>query len=375
MDIRVAIDLPAPPNEVWTYLRDVTKHSEWMIDAVNVEVTSEIFEGRGLTFDCLTAVGPFRVHDRMRVLEWEPDHLMAVQHSGIVDGFGRFTLLPNSGGTQFCWEESIQLPWHFGGRLGERIAKPILVGIWKRNLRGLRRRIIERQEAGLGLKPGGLISVGSQWELRYYGPDHVIRTSTQSLNLSREAEALSVVGSRGFPVPMLIEQPNPSSIVMERLDGPTMLEDLTSRPWTLGRHAKNLARLHRALGAIAAPSHWERVSDGESVVHLDLHPGNIRLTSRGPMVLNWNGSARGSCEFDAAVTYVILRTGVSRNGRFAQLLIGALRKRFANIFLKEFGRSDVLPRVREAAELRLLNGDLSSHEREAVFALARDELD
>ena len=46
MDIRVAIDLPAPPNEVWTYLRDVTKHSEWMIDAVNVEVPSEILDGR-----------------------------------------------------------------------------------------------------------------------------------------------------------------------------------------------------------------------------------------------------------------------------------------------------------------------------------------
>jgi hypothetical protein len=56
-------------------------------------------------------------------------------------------------------------------------------------------------------------------------------------------------------------------------------------------------------------------------------------------------------------------------------LIGTLRKRFSNIFLKEFGASEVLPRVREAAELRLLNADLSSHEREAVFALARDELD
>lgn len=375
MEIRVVIDLPAPPNEVWNYLRDVTKHSEWMIDTVSVQVTSKILEGPGLTFDCLTAVGPFRVHDHMEVLEWEPDHLMGVQHDGIVSGFGRFILLPNAGGTRFCWDESIQLRWHFGGKLVERVAKPILAGIWKRNLRGLRRRIIERQEAGLGLEPGGLINVGSEWELRHYGPEHVVRTSTRGLDLSREAEALVAVNAAGFPVPRFVEQLEPSSIVMERLDGPTMLEDLTSRPWTLGKHAKNLARLHRALGAVAAPSHWERVSEGESVVHLDLHPGNIKISSRGPVVLNWSRSARGSSAFDAAVTYVILRTGVSRNGRFARLLIGTLRKRFANVFLKEFGASEVLSRVREAAELRLLDPDLSSHEREAVFALARDELD
>ena len=375
MEIRVEIDLPATPNEVWNYLADVTKHSEWMIDAVRVEVTSKILEGPGLTFDCLTTVGPFRLRDRMKILEWEPGHVMGVQHSGIVTGFGQFTLVPNTGGTRFCWDEAIQLPWHFGGKLGERVAKPILTGIWKRNLRGLRRRIIERQEAGLGLEPGGLISIGSEWELRHYGPEHVVRTSTQGLNLSREAEALVAVNSTGFPSPVFVQQLDPSSIVMERLDGPTMLEDLTSRPWTLRRHAKNLARLHRALGTVAAPSHWERVSEGESVVHLDLHPGNIKMSSRGPVVLNWSRSARGSSAFDAAVTYVILRTGTSSDGRFVRLLIGTLRKRFSNIFLKEFGASEVLPRVREAAELRLLNADLSSHEREAVFALARDELD
>lgn len=98
MEIRVVINLPATPNEVWTYLADVTKHSEWMIDAVRVEITSKILEGPGLTFDCLTPVGPFRLRDRKKILEWEPGHVMGVEHSGIVTGFGRFTLVPNTGG-------------------------------------------------------------------------------------------------------------------------------------------------------------------------------------------------------------------------------------------------------------------------------------
>ncbi|MBM45613.1 MAG: hypothetical protein CL458_05070 [Acidimicrobiaceae bacterium] len=375
MKIQISIDLPASPKEVWDYLRDVTKHSEWMMDALSVEVTSEISEGLGVTFVCLTAVGPFRVRDQMEIVEWEHEKLMAVKHSGIVTGVGRFTLDPVAGGTRFSWVESIDLPWHFAGKFGEQLAKPILTAIWKRNLRGLRRRILEQQQAGTGLEPAGLINIGSHWELRHYGPGHVVRTSTHQLDLSREAEALEILADAGFPAPKLSQRLSTSSLVMERIDGPTMLEDLVSRPWTLGRHAKNLARLHRALGTVAAPQDWESVSEGDSIVHLDLHPAAIRMSNGRPVVLNWNSSARGCSAFDAAVTYVILRTSESNNGRLGRLLVTSLRKRFAKIFIKEFGAGEVLAYVREAAELRLLDVSLSPNEREAVFALARDELD
>jgi aminoglycoside phosphotransferase (APT) family kinase protein len=311
----------------------------------------------------------------MEVVEWDPEKLMGVKHSGMVTGTGKFTLSPISGGTRFSWDELVDLPWHFAGKFGEKFAKPLLTTIWRRNLRSLRKRILERQEAGTGAAAGGLINVGSEWELRHYGPDHVVRTSTQDLDLSREAEALEILASTGFPVPRLAQRLSTSSLVIERIDGPTMLEDLTSRPWTLSRHAKNLARLHKALGKIPAPTDWESVSDGGSIVHLDLHPGTIKMNNGSPVVLNWNRSARGSSSFDAAVTYVILRTAESNSGRLAQLLISSLRKRFAKVFVKEFGAAEVLTEVREAAELRLLDLSLSPNEREAVFALARDELD
>jgi len=375
MEVQVSIDLPAAPAEVWGYLRDITKHSEWMMDALSVELTSEVSEGLGVTFVCLTAVGPFRLRDHMEVVAWEPEKLMAVKHSGLVAGVGQFTLSPISAGTRFSWDESIDLPWHFGGRIGERLAKPILTTIWQRNLKSLRKKILQRQEAGTGVEPGGLISIGSEWELRHYGPDHVIRTSTREQDLSREAEALEIMASRGFPAPQLAERLSASALVIERIEGPTMLEDLTSRPWTLNRHAKNLARLHKALGTIPAPSDWERVSEGDSIVHLDLHPGTIKMSNGKPIVLNWNRSSRGSSSFDAAVTYVILRTAESNSGRLSHLLIGSLRKRFAKVFVNEFGAAEVFAQVRGAAELRLLDLNLSPTEREAVFALARGELD
>ena len=375
MKIQISIDLPASPQEVWTYVRDVTKHSEWMMDALNVEVTSEMSEGLGVTFVCLTAIGPFRVRDHMETIEWEHEKLIAVKHSGIVTGVGRFTLEPIAGGTRFSWVESIALPWHFAGKLGERLAQPIFKAIWKRNLRDLRRRIIERQQTGTGFEPAGLINVGSESELRHYGPNHVVRTSTHDSDLSREAETLEILAEAGFPAPKLEKRLSSSSMVMERIDGPTMLEDLISRPWTLTKHAKNLARLHRALGKVSAPPEWDRVSEGDSIVHLDLHPATIRINNGRPVVLNWSRSACGCAAFDAAVTYVILRTSESDNRRLGRLLITSLRKRFAKIFIKEFGAGEVLTHVREAAELRLLDTNLSVSEREAVFALARDELD
>ena len=35
MEIRVAIDLPAGLSEVWAHLRDVTTHSDWMLDGAH----------------------------------------------------------------------------------------------------------------------------------------------------------------------------------------------------------------------------------------------------------------------------------------------------------------------------------------------------
>ena len=49
------------------------------------------------------------------------------------------------------------------------------------------------------------------------------------------------------------------------------------------RHAKGLARLHRALGEVPALPGWVKVSDGKSVVHLDLQPDNVKLTDNGPV--------------------------------------------------------------------------------------------
>jgi len=379
MKIHVSIDLPATPDDVWAEVRHISRHVDWMHDAVAIDFTGHQTEGVGTTFDCRTRIGPLTTTDKMEITSWEPAREMGVLHSGVVTGEGLFVLEPigdpPGSETTFSWRETLRLPWYFGGRLGEVFAKPLLQLVWKRNLRGLRARILELKREVPTEDVGKLIGLGRGSEVRAHGDDRVIRRGEPGNDLTHEAQAKQYVRNAGFPAPALIDQPDAEAIVMQRLHGPTMLEELTARPWKLAGHAKTLARLHRELGRIEAPAGWIQVSPGSSVVHLDLHPDNVKMTPNGPVVFDWSNAARGDAGFDAALTYVILRTGEPDAKVAARAVIASLRRRFATAFMKAFGEDDVLLHLRAAAELRMLNPHLTALEREQAFALARGELD
>lgn len=372
--IEVSIDIPAPPQEVWDYAADLARNVEWMADAKSITFTSAQTEGTGTTFDCLTKVGPLKTTDRIEVVEWDPPRALGIQHRGTVRGVGRFTLEPIEDGTRFTWTEELAMPWYFGARVGQQPAAMVLERVWRRNLRMLRARILEQQQGPTGHEPGPLLGMGRDSEMRAYGP-HIIRMSLRGRDLSHEAAAMRHVRAHGFPAPEVIEQPADHSVVMERLTGPTMLDELAAKPWLLSRHVKGLARLHRMLGDVPAPTDWVRVSAGNSVVHLDLQPDNVKLTPNGPVVIDWSNAAAGDAAFDAASTYVRLRTASPDNHAAARAVINAFRTRFARAFLKEFGADAIGSHLRAAADLRLLDRNLLPNEREAVFALARGELD
>lgn len=374
MGIEVSIDIPAPPQEVWGFAADLARNAEWMADAKSITFTSAQTEGVGTTFECVTKVGPLQTKDQIEVVEWDPPRVLGIQHQGAVHGVGRFTLDPIEDGTRFTWTEDLSMPWYFGARLGRQPAAMVLERVWRRNLRTLRARILEQQQGPTGHEPGPLLGMGRDSEVRAYGPN-IIRVSLRGGDLGHEAEAMRHVRAYGYPAPRVIEQPNDHSVVMERLSGPTMLDELAAKPWLLSRHVKGLARLHRLLGDVPAPSDWVKVSSGSSVVHLDLQPDNVKLTPDGPVVIDWSNAAAGEAAFDAASTYVRLRTAAPDNHAAARAVINAFRTRFARAFLKEFGADAILSRLRAAADLRLLDRNLHPNEREAVFALARGELD
>ena len=126
------------------------------------------------------------------------------------------------------------------------------------------------------------------------------------MDVQTEATAMRHLDQAGFPVPKVYDADG-SDLVMGRLDGRDMLTDLSRRPWLARRHARTLADMHNKLHQIAAPPGWRQpLGSGDRVLHLDLHPGNVMLTSRGPIVIDWSNAAAGPAGADVAMAYLIM---------------------------------------------------------------------
>ena len=139
--ITVEIELDAPTNVVWSDVRSITSHVEWMHDAESIWFTSAEREGVGTTFEVETKVGPIQLTDIMEITEWADGETMGVRHSGVVTGVGAFSLSPVSPNrTLFRWAEELTFPWWLGGPVGEPFGSIILKLIWKRNLQNLAKR-------------------------------------------------------------------------------------------------------------------------------------------------------------------------------------------------------------------------------------------
>jgi hypothetical protein len=141
--VRVSVSIDAPPRQVWRAIEDIATHTAWMEDAVAIRFTSSQRSGVGTAFACDTAIGPFRLTDRMEVTEWSPGRALGIRHTGLVTGTGRFTLRRRGwrAGTRFTWDERLRFPWWMGGPIGGALAAPLLRRVWRRNLANLRAQV------------------------------------------------------------------------------------------------------------------------------------------------------------------------------------------------------------------------------------------
>jgi hypothetical protein len=140
--LKVSTIIHAAPALVWADVRDLASHVEWMDDALRIRFRSPQTSGLGTTYDCDTAVGPFRVKDRMEITQWQEGRVIGVRHRGVVRGRGRFVIeRARRGRTRFTWDERLRFPWWLGGPIGARIGRPVLKRVWRHNLANLRNRV------------------------------------------------------------------------------------------------------------------------------------------------------------------------------------------------------------------------------------------
>lgn len=213
-----------------------------------------------------------------------------------------------------------------------------------------------------GVTPGPLLGAGRSADVYALGQGRVLRRYRVPIDVAAEARLMRYLFASGYPVPEVYDADG-QDMVMERLDGPDMLADLGRRPWLIPRHARTLADLHDRLHHISAPvglpelvSPGGTVSGGGSaVLHLDLHPANVMLTKRGPVVIDWVDAHAGPPGADVAIAYLIMSTAdTDLLPPRLRPVIRLLRAEFCRRFVTAAADSP-WPHLADAARLRLAN--------------------
>ncbi len=264
-----------------------------------------------------------------------------------------------------------------------------------------------------------LVGEGRTAEILSWDDGRVVRLFREGSSRTyalRELDVACAVHEAGIPSPAvyradsedgLVKIGNRFGVVMDRIEGSTMLRVLLVKPWQLVRFARACARLHRAVHATRAidlPSQRERLHrvidriaedigneiagrlhaavnalpDGDTVCHGDFHPDNILLGMQGPVIIDWGPATSGNPACDVAWTVHLFRYGGSPPGMslWQRLELTGFRRLFLSVYLRSYlkdstmSRSDVEQWAFPIAALRL--GDGIPEERGFLLRMIRE---
>lgn len=175
-----------------------------------------------------------------------------------------------------------------------------------------------------------LLASGRDADVYDLGDGRVLRRHRDGRPAARQADVIRHVSAHGYPVPRLLDASGPD-LILERIAGPEL--QATIRPWNIARSARVLADLHRRLHLIPPLAGLgEPFGEPAGLVHLDLHPRNVLLGPRGPVVIDWANAANGPAQADVALMYLIGATSGIDAPPIARTLLGLARRRFLDAF-------------------------------------------
>lgn len=226
-----------------------------------------------------------------------------------------------------------------------------------------------------------LVGEGRTAEILEWDEGRVLRLYRLGASLGtvqRELRAFRCASEAGVPSPAvypsdtgdgLIEVDGRLGIVMERISGPTMLRQLTQRPWKLWSYARLLADLNHSMhqqSSITLPSQRERfhividqlsgqldpkllallhqtldrLDDGNAICHGDFHPDNVILSDRGPVIIDWGPASAGAPAADVAWTVYLFKHGGTPPGmsRGQRVVLSTLRRLFLKSYCRNYMR-------------------------------------
>ena len=225
------------------------------------------------------------------------------------------------------------------------------------------------------MEPGPLLTAGRDADIFEYGPGLVLRRSRAGRSLTEEARVMEYVRSQGYPVPGVEEVSDDGiDMVMERIEGTDMVATMTKHPWTIPRQGRVLADLHRQLHELGPPDwlHDAPVGRGDRLLHLDLHPLNVMMGPRGPVVIDWTGACRGDPAVDVALAWVLMAAGEVPTGRLLGTILGRARSVLVKSFLCSFDVDVVKQSLGDVVAWKPLDPHMSVSEQDRMWQLVKE---
>jgi Ser/Thr protein kinase RdoA (MazF antagonist) len=198
---------------------------------------------------------------------------------------------------------------------------------------------------------GEKIGEGATADVHAWAPGQVVKLFKAGVlqRLARhEARMTRAAFAAGAPAPEVFDEVTLDGrfgIVLQRLDGPTLMQLLRTRAMTFEQAGATLASLyisiHRTPPPPRAPSlrDWfgavsqvpggipehiaagvlaliERLPPEEGLCHGDLHPSNVIMTADGPRIIDWVCTVRAPAAYDLGRCHLLLselvREGMDR---------------------------------------------------------------
>jgi aminoglycoside phosphotransferase (APT) family kinase protein len=198
-----------------------------------------------------------------------------------------------------------------------------------------------------------LLASGRDADVFALDAERILRRYRGDGDVTAEAAVMVYVDGLGFPVPRVYSAEG-TDLTLERLTGPTMLHALGAGQMSAVTGAELLADLHERLHSLPPRTPHK---PGDRVLHLDLHPANVILEARGPVVIDWRNASQGPPELDLAVSALILaRVAVDSTHEATAVADG-----FLPVFLASVGPipSEALD---QAARLRRADSNTTTRE-------------
>lgn len=224
------------------------------------------------------------------------------------------------------------------------------------------------------LKESNLLAQGGHAKIYLIGEHFVVRRLKEFQGHYPNADLIAYLNEKNFPTAMLHEVRN-DMLVMERLHGPTLLQELLAQEISLAEGVRIIAQFHNKLRALTTPDF--ELSQGaakpdHAVLHMDIHPGTIVITQAGPRLVDWEDARFGPPQLDIASTALIFAMLASSPGELQAGSASMFRK-----FSRQVG-SEFVPFLEEAALIRATQLQDSTEEKELIapgLEWAMDHLD